>query len=89
MKVTKIEIVPIHPQSGLIAFASIELDNMFYVSSIGIHKKRNETGFRITYPTKKIGEHSLTICHPIQSNFSKEIEREICVKAEELFGISD
>lgn len=85
MKVTKIEIIPIHPQNGLIAFASIELDNMFYVSSIGIHKKLNKRGFRITYPTKKVGDRSLAIFHPMQASLSKEIEREVSLKAEELF----
>ena len=85
MKVTKIEIVPIHPQMGLIGFATIVLDNVFCISSIGIHKKRNEKGYRITYPTKKVGKHNLPICHPLQSNFSKEIEWEICRKAESLF----
>lgn len=84
MKVTKIEIIPIHPRNGLLAFASIELDNVFYVSSIGIHKKLNERGFRITYPTKKVGDHSLTICHPMQASLSREIEREVCLKAQEL-----
>lgn len=85
MKVTKIEIVPIHPQMGLIGFATIVLDNMFCISSIGVHKKRNGTGYRITYPTKKVGEYNLPICHPLQPNFSKEIEWEICRKAESLF----
>jgi stage V sporulation protein G len=57
---------------------------MFYVGSIGIHKKLNERGFRITYPTKKVGDHSMAICHPMKADLSKEIEREICLKAQEL-----
>ncbi len=82
MKVTKVELIPIRPKNGLVAFACIELDNDFYVSSIGIHKKLNHRGFRITYPSRKAGEQSITLCHPIKNALSKEIEKAICSKAE-------
>ncbi len=86
MKVTKVEIIPIRAQKGLLAFASLELDNQFYVNSIGIHQKLDGSGFRITYPSRKVGEQNITICHPIQSILSKEIENEIFLKAKQLIG---
>lgn len=82
MKVSKVELIPIRPKNGLIAFACIELDHQFFVNSIGVHKKLNKPGFRITYPSRKIGEQSMTICHPIENLLSKEIEEAICLKAE-------
>ncbi len=84
--ITKIEILPIRPSNGLIAFASIEIDNRLYISSIGIHRKLNGSGYRITYPGKKIGKHNITICHPIEPKLSREIEHSICNKAQELFS---
>lgn len=39
MKIKKIEIVPIRPHEGLIAFASIILEEGFYLGSIGVHRK--------------------------------------------------
>ncbi len=87
MVIKKVEIIPIKPQEGLLAFASIVIDDHFYVGSIGIHKKRDGNGFRITFPTRKVGNHQLTICHPITPEFSKAIESAIISKAEEVLGL--
>lgn len=86
MSITKVELLPIKPQNGLMAFANVEIDNQFYVSSIGVHKRRDGTGYRITYPTRKVGEQNLTIFHPTEPCLSKAIEQAICNKAEEMFG---
>jgi DNA-binding cell septation regulator SpoVG len=87
MSITKVELLPIKPQNGLIAFASIEIDNQFYISSIGVHKRRDGTGYRITYPTRKVGEQNVAIFHPTTLSLSKEIEKAICHKAEKVIGL--
>lgn len=69
------------------AFASVELDRHFYVSSIGVYKRLNGQGYRITFPTRKVGEHNLTICHPTKPELSKEIESAITNKAEQVLGL--
>lgn len=74
MKITEINIELIKNKDGLIGFASLIIDNNFFVSSIGIHQKLNEEGYRLTYPTKKIGDKIFNICYPININSSKEIE---------------
>jgi len=86
MKITKVELLPIRPQGGLMAFACVELDDQFYINSIGVHRRRDGGGYRITYPTKQIGLQQVTICHPTQLDLSRDIEQAICRKAEELFG---
>ena len=87
MSITNVELLPIKPQNGLIAFASVEIDNQFYINSIGVHKRRDGTGYRITYPTRKVGEQNLTIFHPTEPSLSREIEQAICDKAEEIMGL--
>jgi DNA-binding cell septation regulator SpoVG len=87
MCITKVELLPIRPQNGLMAFACVEIDNQFYVNSIGVHKRRDGKGYRITYPTRKVGEHDLTIFHPTEPSLSREIEQAICDKAEEVMGL--
>lgn len=87
MTVKKVEIIPIKPQNGLLAFASVEIDDQLYISSIGIHKRRDGKGFRLTFPTRKVGDHQLTICHPTTPTLSKEIESAIFSKAEEILGL--
>ncbi|MBM3196268.1 MAG: hypothetical protein FJZ62_05940 [Chlamydiae bacterium] len=87
MSITKVEIIPIRPQNGMVGFASVEIEGQFYVSSIGVHKRRDGTGYRITYPTRKVGQQDLTIFHPTEPSLSKEIEQAICDKAEEVMGL--
>lgn len=69
------------------AFACVEIDNQLYISSIGVHKRRDGTGYRITYPTRKVGEHNQIIFHPTEPALSREIEQAICSKAEEVLGL--
>jgi stage V sporulation protein G len=84
-KITEIQITPIKPRDGLIGFASLVVDNQLYLSSIGIHKKLDGSGFRITYPTKKVAETNINIFHPITRDFGLFIEKAIIQKAEEIF----
>lgn len=84
-KVTEIQIKPVKPNNGLIGFASCVVNQELYLSSIGIFTKLNEQGYRITYPTKKVGEDNLQIFHPITQELGKEIEMAITQKAQELF----
>jgi DNA-binding cell septation regulator SpoVG len=84
MKITEIQIIPIKPQNGLVGFASVILNNDFYLGSIGIHKKIDGSGYRITYPTKKVGDKNINIYHPINAKTSKVIEEAIISKAEQI-----
>lgn len=84
MIITEIQILPIKPNNGLVAFASVVFDNCLYLGSIGIYKRIDGIGYRITYPTKKIGDRDLNIYHPINLETSKAIEKAITEKVEEL-----
>lgn len=80
MKITEIQIIPIKANNGLIAFGSIVIDNNIYLGSIGIHKKLGENSYRITYPTKNIGNKDFNLYHPINKQTSKLIEDAIILK---------
>ena len=80
MKITRVEIEFINPSNGLIAFASIVVDDSIFLSSIAIHKKLNAEGYRITYPSK--GQFS--IFYPINKEVSRQIEETIFEKLEEV-----
>jgi len=60
-------------------------NDCLYLSSIGIHKKFDGSGYRITYPTKKIGDKDINIYHPINKETSKLIEDEIIYKIKQMF----
>lgn len=84
-KITEVQIYPIKPKDGLIAFASVVLDGKIYLGSIGIYRKLNGEGYRLTYPTKKTGDKSLNIFHPISRETGLAIEEAIIRKAGEIF----
>jgi len=84
MKITEIQILPIKANNGLVAFASCVVDGSLYLGSIGVHKRLDGSGFRLTYPTKKVADKDFHIFHPINKQASKEIEEAIILKAEEI-----
>lgn len=88
-KINEIQIIPIKPRDGLVGFASVVFDGQLYLSSIGIHKKLNSDGYRLTYPTKRVGDRDINIYHPINRQTSKIIEKAILIKAKEIFEKSN
>ncbi len=83
MKISEIQIIPIKPQNGLVAFVSFVLEENLYLGSIGILTKP-EGGYRLVYPTKKVGVRSMNIFHPINKDFSQSIEKEVISKFEDV-----
>ena len=84
-EISEIQIKVIKPRDGLLGFASFILNETLYLSSIGIFSRINGSGYRITYPTKKVGDTDLQIFHPISKQLSLEIEQTIISKAKEVF----
>lgn len=84
-KVSEVQIIPIKPKDGLVAFASFILDNDFYFSSIAIHT-RPLGGYRLTYPTRKLPINSQPIFHPINKTIASTIEEAVINKYEEIIA---
>ena len=83
MNITEIQIIPIKPQEGLVAFASFVLDDNLYLGSIGIIT-RPEGGYRLVYPTKKVGIRNINIFHLINKEFSQSVEKEVIKEFEDV-----
>ena len=79
-KITEIQIIPVKPNNGLVAFASCVLNGSLYIGSIAIHQKLDLSGYRLTYPTKKVLDRYIHLFHPITKELSKQIEMEILEK---------
>ena len=84
-KVTEIQIIPIKPKDGLVAFASFIFDDNFYFGSIGIYTKP-KGGYRLTYPTRKVLDQSLPIFHPINKDIASAIEQAVVEKFEQVIS---
>jgi stage V sporulation protein G len=79
--ITNIQIVPVKPQDGLVAFASFVYDNAFYIASVGIYT-RPAGGFRLTYPTRKSAIASIPLFNPIHKDIAAMIENAVIRKYE-------
>lgn len=84
-RLSEIQIIPIKPQNGLVAFASLVLDDNLYLGSIGIIT-RPKGGYRLTYPTKAVGNKSMNIFYPINKTFAQKVEKEIIDRFEEVMN---
>ena len=81
--ITEIEIIPIKPKAGLLGFASFVLNGNIYMGSIGI-MTRPEGGYRLLYPTKKVGSKNVNIYFPINKSFAETVEKEVVKKFEDV-----
>lgn len=84
-KLSEIQIVPIKPIDGLVGFASFVLNEGLYLGSIGIFT-RPEGGYRLLYPTKKVGARSINIYYPIDKSFAQAVEKEVVKKFEDVMN---
>lgn len=85
MTISEIQIIPIKPQEGLVAFASFVLSDCLYLGSIGIIT-RPQGGYRLVYPTKKVGVKNINIFYPINKSFAESIEKEVIKKFEDVMS---
>lgn len=82
-RLSEIQIIPIKPQDGLVAFASLVLDENLYLGSIGIMTRPNG-GYRLVYPTKKVADRNLNIFYPISREFALAVEQEVVKQFEDV-----
>ena len=83
--ITEIQIIPVKPHDGLVAFASFVYDNALYVASVGIYT-RPTGGFRLTYPTRKSAAASIPLFHPINKDVAAIIEDAVISKYEAIMA---
>jgi len=84
--ISEVQIITVKPNNGLVAFASFVLNEELYLGSIGIFTRLNKPGFRLTYPTRKVGNTNIQVFHPITKELSEEINKSVLEKAEEILG---
>lgn len=89
MQISEVNLIPVKPVNGLVAFASCVIDSELFIGSIGVHKRLDGSGYRITYPTKRIGTKQLNYFHPLSKQAGDLIEQAITKKCFEIFERSD
>jgi stage V sporulation protein G len=63
IEITEVNIFPIKPNKGLVGFASLIINNQFFVGNIAIYTLRDSSkGYRLVYPNKKMKNGTFTDC---------------------------
>lgn len=89
MVISEVNLTPTKPSNGLIAIASVVIDDNIYLNSIAVYTKLDGS-YRLLYPTKYVGNKSVGYFYPINRQTSSLIENAIFKKCSELFqGSSD
>lgn len=88
MKISEVQIIPIKPQNGLVAFASFVIDEAIYCSSVGIMTRPNGE-YRLLYPTKKILGRDISIYYPISKEVGQTIHEAVITKYEDVMKVKD
>lgn len=89
MQITEVDIAFVKPKDGLIAFASVVLDDQLFLSGIAIHSKLVGSGYRLTYPTRRVGDVQFSLVHPIRKPMGLAIERAIIDKLKNVLSKRD
>ncbi len=88
-EISEVQVSVIKPNNGLVGFASLLLDGKLYLSSIGIHQKLDGSGYRLTYPNRKVGIQSLDVYHPVNRELSLAIEQAVIGRFKEVMSKND
>ena len=88
MKISEVQIIPVKPNNGLVAFASFVIGEAVYCSSVGIMTRPNGD-YRLLYPTKKISGRDISIYYPIGKEVGRAIQEAVITKYEDVMKEED
>lgn len=84
--VEEIELYPLKPSQGLVAWASFVLNRSLYVAGIGVHL-RPDGRYRLVYPERVLPNGKrISLFHPINRQAGDLFEQAVSGKLEGLSG---
>lgn len=85
LEITEVQIFPIKPRDGLVAFASCIVNGQFYLGNIAIHTRLDGSGYRLVFPAKILPNGKEIQCfHPITREAGDTIHQAIIEQLEAL-----
>jgi len=76
IKISEVNIMPVQPKDdGLVAIATVNFNGMLTLGSIAIYRKG--TGYRLSYPLKKINDNRWFVFKPISREAGDAIEKAV------------
>lgn len=87
-EISEIQVIPIKPKEGLVAFASCIINSSLYIGNIAIYgSPSTQSGFRLVYPAKILPNGKEINCvHPINKEVGELISKAIIKKFREVIS---
>ena len=88
IQISEVQIFPVKPKDGLVAFASCVINNSLYIGNIAIYTSTSKLeGFRLVYPSKILPNSKEINCvHPINKNAGDLISTAIIEKFKKIIS---
>lgn len=79
LDILEIQIMPVKPKDGLIAFVSFVINNQFYIGNVALYTSPfSLDGFRLVYPIKVLPNGKEIHCvHPINKETGSVIQKRV------------
>ena len=76
--VSEIEILPVKPRGGLVAFATCVIDGRFFVGDIGVHSRPDGSDYRLVFPSKLLPNGAkINVFNPINRETGDQLKSKI------------
>ncbi len=90
ISISEIQIIPVKPKNGLVAFASFVLNESLFVSSIAVYTRlNNQNLYRLVYPSKIVGSKETSILYPINKEVGSYIENVVTKELNKVYKKCD
>jgi DNA-binding cell septation regulator SpoVG len=88
LKISEIQIIPVKPKDGLVAFASCVFNKCLYIGNIALYTSPSKPeGYRLVYPSKILPTGKEINCvHPINKEAGELISETILAKFKEIMS---
>ena len=87
LSISEVDIIPVKPRNGLIAFASCVVNGQLYLGNIAIHTRLDGSGYRLVFPVKVLPNGKEIQCvHPVTREAGELLLQAIVEKLEALIA---
>ncbi|MFX0152295.1 MAG: septation protein SpoVG family protein [Candidatus Hodarchaeota archaeon] len=88
IRISDIQVVPVQPREGLVAFASFVINDSIYIGDVAIHTcLSNSEGYRLVYPQRILFNGNKVNCvHPINRKTGDKIQKAVVAKYRNLMS---
>ena len=76
--ISEIQIIPVKPKEGLVAFASCVINDQFYVGDIAVYTRPDGSDYRLVFPSKTLHSGArINVFHPINREAGHQLKSQI------------